>query len=170
MVPRLQTVLCFIDVSLGPSHSRSAATVPDITNVAPGRSSPSPPLLHLYPHDPHHYNQHSRGHTWSESKWELGSKNKGRSATGGDEEGVAGRERRRTLVLSVDREFSRHDEHTRRGDSSHRWRSPLESRACDKGCGGSLASRAAVRGPSFSGSSVVFVRRRPAPGATTLDG
>ena len=73
-------------------------------------------------------------------------------------------------MLSVDREFSRHDEHTRRGDSSHRWRSPLESRACDKGCGGSLASWDAVGGPSFSGSSAVFVRRRPARGATTLGG
>ena len=63
IVPILHTVFCFIDVSLGPPHSRSAATVPDITNVAPRRSSPSPPLPHLYPHNPHHCNQHSRSHT-----------------------------------------------------------------------------------------------------------
>jgi len=63
IVPILHTVFCFIDVSLGPPHSRSAATVPDITTVAPRRSSPSPPLPPPYPHNPHPCHQPSRSHT-----------------------------------------------------------------------------------------------------------
>jgi len=49
----------------------------------PRRRSPSPPLPHLYPHNPDHYNQHSHTHMSSESQREPGSKNVGRSATGG---------------------------------------------------------------------------------------